>query len=59
VRPGEAASPLDPPSGCVYRSRCPFALPVCAAARPPWESAGPGHEVACHRFRELPPAVPL
>jgi oligopeptide transport system ATP-binding protein len=59
VRAGEAASPLDPPSGCVYRSRCPHAIPVCAARRPAWEQAGPAHEVACHRFRELPAARPL
>ena len=55
VREGEPASPLDPPSGCVYRTRCPHALPLCAAQRPPWERTGEGGEVACHRWRELPP----
>jgi len=58
VRAGEPASPLDPPSGCVYRTRCPHALAVCAAERPRWEPAGPGQEVACLRWRELPAAGP-
>ncbi len=55
VRPGEPASPLDPPSGCVYRTRCPHALPLCAADRPAWEPAGQDQALACHRWRELPP----
>ena len=58
VRAGEPASPLDPPSGCVYRTRCPHALAVCAAERPRWEPAGPDQEVACLRWRELPAAGP-
>ncbi|HEY1491883.1 MAG TPA: oligopeptide/dipeptide ABC transporter ATP-binding protein, partial [Steroidobacteraceae bacterium] len=55
VRAGEAPSPLAPPSGCVYRTRCPHALPVCAAQLPAWEEAAPGEFVACHRWREIPP----
>ncbi len=55
VREGEPASPLQPPSGCVYRTRCPHALPLCAAQRPPWERTAQGGAVACHRWRELPP----
>ena len=55
VRAGEAPSPLDPPSGCVYRTRCPHALPVCAAQLPAWEEAAPGEFVACHRWREINP----
>jgi oligopeptide/dipeptide ABC transporter ATP-binding protein len=53
VRAGEPPSPLAPPSGCVYRTRCPHAAPVCAASIPAWESSGAGGEVACHRWREL------
>jgi peptide/nickel transport system ATP-binding protein len=48
-----AASPLAPPSGCVFRSRCPHAQAVCAASVPAWEEIGPGHHIACHRWREL------
>jgi peptide/nickel transport system ATP-binding protein len=50
---GEPASPAAPPSGCLYRTRCPYALPVCAEAVPAWEEAAAGHFVACHRQREL------
>jgi oligopeptide/dipeptide ABC transporter ATP-binding protein len=57
VRAGEPASPLDPPSGCVYRTRCPHAIERCARAIPAWEEVAPGHHVACHRWRELPPAA--
>jgi len=50
---GEPPSPLSPPSGCVYRTRCPHALAVCAARVPDFEDAGGGRLVACHRWREL------
>jgi peptide/nickel transport system ATP-binding protein len=54
MRPGEPPSPLAPPSGCVYRTRCPHAIARCAAEVPAWEEAGGGGErVACHRWREL------
>jgi len=54
VRAGEPASPLDPPSGCVYRTRCPHAIARCAEQVPVWEQAGDGGEgIACHRWREL------
>ncbi|GAC1663388.1 MAG: hypothetical protein PVS2B3_16880 [Steroidobacteraceae bacterium] len=50
---GEAPSPLDPPSGCVYRTRCPHAVPVCRDEVPAWEPADAERHVACHRWREL------
>ncbi len=52
--PGEAPSPLSPPSGCVYRTRCPHAAEVCRARLPPWEAAaGETGRVACHLWRDL------
>jgi peptide/nickel transport system ATP-binding protein len=50
---GEPPSPLSPPSGCVYRTRCPHALPICRERVPAWEDLSGEHHVACHRWREL------
>jgi peptide/nickel transport system ATP-binding protein len=50
---GEPPSPLSPPSGCVYRTRCPHAAPVCAERVPAWEEADPARWVACHRWRDI------
>jgi dipeptide transport system ATP-binding protein len=44
---GELPSPLNPPPGCAFASRCPHATAVCTAERPAWRAVG-GHMVACH-----------
>jgi len=55
---GELPSPVDPPSGCRFRTRCPFAVAACARLDPPLEPAGPGRFVACLRTAELPAPDP-
>ncbi len=50
---GEPPSPLNPPTGCVYRTRCPHAIDACRDRIPRWEEGGEGRWVACHRWGGL------
>lgn len=51
VLSGDLPSPMNPPSGCVFRTRCPKATPKCIKETPAFEDAGAHHTVACHHWR--------
>ena len=48
VLEGDVPSPVNPPSGCHFRTRCPFADKLCEQEQPKWTEVGPGHYAACH-----------
>jgi len=50
---GEVPSPMSPPSGCYFRTRCPYVRHECGEKGMPLEEAGEGHRVACHFWREI------
>ena len=55
VLTGDLPSPLSPPSGCYFRTRCPKATDLCARQAPDMVQVGPGHVSACHYWDQLAP----
>ena len=49
---GDLPSPMNPPSGCKFHTRCPVAIAICKTEIPATESVGEGHQASCHRLGE-------
>ncbi|WP_057766323.1 ABC transporter ATP-binding protein [Cytobacillus praedii] len=49
---GELPSPINPPSGCVFKTRCPMVMDACRTVKPEWQEVEEDHFVACHLYNE-------
>ena len=47
---GDIPSPIHPPAGCRFHTRCPYAKPECGEIKPEMKDVGGGHMVACHLY---------
>lgn len=56
ILPGEVPSPINPPEGCRFASRCPYATPQCRSEKPALREVTSGHQVACHYAENFLPA---
>ena len=50
---GDVPSPVNPPLGCVFSTRCKYAKEICKKELPRIDDLGGGHLVACHRYKEI------
>jgi oligopeptide/dipeptide ABC transporter ATP-binding protein len=50
---GDVPSPINPPDGCRFHTRCPFAIDLCLKKEPLLETFRPDHRVACHRKGDM------